>query len=56
MLVPREKVRLFGNRDAFGIAMTAYQDLDHICDATVLNRSRLAHGFLDRGVDAQIER
>jgi hypothetical protein len=56
MLVPREKVRLFGYSDAFGIAMAAYQYFDHIRDASVLNRSCFAHGFLDRGIDAQIER
>jgi hypothetical protein len=56
MLIPREKVRLFGDSDAFLIAMAAYQDFNHIGNATVLNRSRFTNGFFDRGIDAQIER
>jgi hypothetical protein len=56
MLIPREKVRLFGDSDAFLIAMAAYQDFNHIGNATVLNRSRFTNGFFDRGIDAQIKR
>ena len=36
--------------------MAAYQDFDHVGNATVLNRGRLTNGFFDRGIDAQIER
>jgi len=56
MLVPREKVRLFGDWYALLVAMTTNQDLDHVSDATMLYRSRFSHSFFDRRVNAQIKR
>ena len=56
MLVPREKVGLFGNGDAFLVAVAANQDLDHIRDAAVLAGSSFAYRLLDGGIDAQIQR
>ncbi len=56
MLVPREKVRLFGNRDAFVIAVAANQDFDHVRNAAMFHRSSFAHGVLDGRINAQVQR
>ncbi|MED5461988.1 MAG: hypothetical protein VYC03_05160, partial [Pseudomonadota bacterium] len=54
--IPREIFALFRNDNAGLAAVSAYQYLDHVGHASMLHTRSLAHGFLDAGGDAEIER
>jgi hypothetical protein len=56
MLVPREHLALFWNNNAGLIAVPSDQYFDHICHTPVLHIRSLAHGFLDAGIDSEVER
>ncbi len=55
MFIPREKVRLLRDRDAFVLAMAANQDFDHICNTAMFHGGCFADCLFDGRIDAQVQ-
>ncbi len=56
MLVPRKHVALLWNNDTGLVTVPADQDFNHIGHAAVLHVRSFAHGFLEAGIDSEVER